>query len=65
MDVNPGDRAAECGGLMRPIAVTRKGEDWAIVQQCDRCGVVRQCKSAPEDDFEVLVDVARTVGTGG
>lgn len=64
VDVNPGDRAAECGGLMRPIAVTRKGDHWVIVQRCERCGVVRQCKSAPEDDFEVLVEVAKAVALG-
>jgi DNA-directed RNA polymerase subunit RPC12/RpoP len=39
LDVFPGDRAAECGGLMIPVRVTynsRKG--YQIVHKCAQCG---------------------------
>ena len=39
VDVNPGDRAADCGGLMKPVAVElRKGER-IIIHECDICEV--------------------------
>jgi hypothetical protein len=43
VDVFPGDRAARCGGLMRPVAVeynSRKG--YQIVHRCERCGTERR-----------------------
>ncbi|WP_419670112.1 RNHCP domain-containing protein [Alicyclobacillus macrosporangiidus] len=39
LDVFPGDRAANCGGLMAPVRVTyhsKKG--YQIVHRCERCG---------------------------
>ena len=41
VDVNPGDRANECGGILRPFRVEtdpRKG--YIILHKCDRCGEV-------------------------
>ena len=33
LDNEPGDRAADCGGQMEPVAVwVRKGGEWAIIQ---------------------------------
>lgn len=39
LDMFPGDRQADCGGLMKPIAVeyhTKKG--YQIVHRCSQCG---------------------------
>ena len=39
VDIEPGDRASDCGGIMEPIAVwVRKGGEWAIIHRCKRCG---------------------------
>ena len=60
----PGDRASDCGGVMRPISVDRTAKKgWVIVQQCEKCGMTRRNKASiddPEqpDDFEVLLKVA-------
>lgn len=41
VDIEPGDRAADCGGVMEPVAVwVRKGGEWAIVHRCRRCGAL-------------------------
>ena len=35
VDVEPGDRASDCGGHMEPVAVwVRKNGEWAIVHRC-------------------------------
>lgn len=65
MDINPGDRANACHGLLEPIGVQhhpRKG--WVIVSRCRRCGEVRRNKAAlddPEapDDFDLVVELSR------
>ena len=41
VDIEPGDRASDCGGIMEPIAVwVRKGGEWAIIHRCKRCGAL-------------------------
>ena len=37
VDIEPGDRASDCGGIMDPIAVwVRKNGEWAIIHRCGR-----------------------------
>lgn len=58
VDVNPGDRAAECGGLMAPVTVERVTDGYKISYVCQKCGYLHSVKSAAEDDFEEIVNVA-------
>lgn len=57
VDVNPGDRAEVCGGLMKPISVIKKGDEYSVVQQCLRCGFERKNKVLSGDDFESLLKI--------
>jgi predicted Zn-ribbon and HTH transcriptional regulator len=59
VDINPGDRAEECGGLMKPVGVIKKGETYSVNQQCQKCGFERQNKILPEDDFDKLVEITK------
>ena len=39
VDIEPGDRESDCGGIMEPVAVwVRKGGEWAIIHRCRLCG---------------------------
>lgn len=39
VDVRPGDRASDCGGLMRAVGLAyRRKKGWQIVHRCTRCG---------------------------
>ena len=56
LDVNPGDRASDCGGLMRPVAVTshpKKG--FVITHKCTLCGSERNNKMQADDDTSLLI----------
>lgn len=65
VDVNPGDRAADCGGLMKPVAVElRKGER-IIIHECVKCGYRKPNRAAPEDDFEVILRIMEENGGQG
>ncbi len=49
LDVNPGDRASECGGELEPIAVeTDPKKGYIIVHKCKKCGAIRRNKAANE-----------------
>lgn len=60
VDIVPGDRANSCKGLLRPIAVeTNAKKGYVIVFRCDKCGAITRNKSADDDDFEKLLEVAK------
>lgn len=63
VDENPGDRAAECHGLMEPIAVEQARGGYVIVHKCLVCGQVKRNKAAPNDSRHALVEVARKRAT--
>ena len=47
MDIEPGDRQSDCGGLMDPIAVwVRRGGEWAVIHRCRRCGALSSNRTA-------------------
>ena len=59
VDIEPGDRAADCGGTMEPVAVwVRKGGEWAIIHRCRVCGVLHSNRVAADDDHTVLMSLA-------
>lgn len=58
VDVHPGDRAAACGGMMKPVRVEVKNREYTIVHVCTVCGFERRNKAAKEDNFDMLVQVA-------
>ena len=56
LDVNPGDRASDCGGVMRPVSAQpdpKKG--FIITHKCDKCGKTGRNKSASDDDTTLLI----------
>jgi len=55
VDVNPGDRAAACGGLMSPVWVEKKNDRYIITHQCLQCGHQKKNKTSLADNFEVLI----------
>jgi rubrerythrin len=58
VDVNPGDRAATCLGLMEPVGVTIDRDGYHIHHVCQKCGLERKNKSAPNDSFDALLACA-------
>lgn len=59
VDIEPGDRASDCGGLMDPIAVwVRKGGEWAIIHRCRRCGALSSNRTAADDNPAKLLSIA-------
>ena len=59
VDNEPGDRAADCGGVMEPISVwVRSNGEWAIIHRCKRCGALSSNRVAADDNPLKLMSIA-------
>ena len=59
VDIEPGDRESDCGGIMDPIAVwVRKNGEWAIIHRCRRCGALSSNRIAADDNPMKLMGIA-------
>ena len=55
VDINPGDRACDCKGAMKPIkAVYYREGNFKITYKCLKCGKIKSVHSAPDDNIELL-----------
>lgn len=55
VDINPGDRAETCGGLMKPVGVEQKNQEYRIIHRCIKCGAEKRNKVVKEDDFKMVI----------
>lgn len=59
LDNEPGDRSAECGGVMEAIAVwVRKNGEWAVIHRCKICGALSSNRIAADDNPMKLISLA-------
>ena len=59
LDIEPGDREADCGGTMEPVAVwVRKNGEWAIIHRCKICGTLSSNRIAADDNPMKLMSIA-------
>lgn len=55
VDNNPGDRAANCGGMMEPISVESSGNGFIITHKCSVCGHTRRQHASENDDIDEII----------
>lgn len=54
VDVNPGDRANICQGMMQPIGLESKNGNYRIIHKCKKCGMEKKNKTAKNDNNEII-----------
>ncbi len=57
VDINPGDRKADCGGLMEPVRVKKEREKYFIYYQCQACDYEHRVKNADQDSIEEIIKI--------
>lgn len=62
VDLQPGDRLAECKGMMQPIGLASERGGYRILHRCQECGFEGWNQSAEGDDFERLLELAKELG---
>ena len=56
VDVNPGDRNNDCGGLLVPVGAEPDAKKGFIINyRCKKCGRRLRCRSASDDDTDLLI----------
>jgi hypothetical protein len=59
VDEMPGDRAADCGSSMEPVAISARGDgEWRIVHRCTGCPTVHLNRIAGDDNPLMLMRLA-------
>jgi hypothetical protein len=55
----PGDRDADCGSSMEPIAISvRGGGEWVVIHRCVACDVIHLNRAAADDNPLLLLRLA-------
>lgn len=57
VDIEPGDRKARCGGMMKPVSTEQSGGGWRLVHRCEICGHMKKNKLSPEDNFDEVIKI--------
>jgi len=57
VDQNPGDRLATCHGLMKPIEVEVKRDQFILTHRCLKCQTIKRNKAAPNDCFSAILQI--------
>lgn len=56
----PGDRLSTCKCLMAPIKASQDGKKgWMIMHKCTKCGKIIPNKTAPDDNFEEIIQLTQ------
>ncbi|MDO8514857.1 MAG: RNHCP domain-containing protein [bacterium] len=58
VDVNPGDRAASCGGMMKPVSLEGTSPNYRIIHRCEHCGLTRPNTVDANDDTQAVLGLA-------
>ncbi len=59
LDDVPGDRDAQCGSSMEPIAISVRGSgEWVLVHRCLSCDIIHLNRTAADDNALLLLRLA-------
>ena len=58
VDIEPGDRAEKCRGLMEPVAATLVAGEYTVTQRCQTCGYERRNRVRSEENLTALIAIA-------
>lgn len=64
VDINPGDRASTCCGLMFVKDIILNHGAWVLVHKCEKCGYIRNNKVQSEDNQEKLAELKKKLNEG-
>lgn len=63
VDIHPGDRLAQCQGLMAPVRIVEERGRRRVQHRCQICRYEKVNDVSPEDDFEVMIAVMKKEAT--
>ena len=58
VDINPGDRANSCKGLLKPIDIEKFKDTYKIIYKCEKCGENHKNIIANDDDMNEIIRIS-------
>jgi len=58
-DIKPGDRKADCLGLMEPIEILSKKQDFHLIHKCLKCGLKKTNIMSGSDNIDLALNNAK------
>lgn len=55
VDINPGDRANTCLGLLKPIGIEKFKNTYKIIYKCNKCNQEHKNIIANDDDMDEII----------
>ena len=63
VDITPGDRQCDCGGLMKPVKIVKSKKGFQILHHCQKCGFERYNKISEDirqpDSIEAITKLMK------
>lgn len=59
VDINPGDRANTCLGLLEPIGIEKFKDSYKIIYRCTKCHQPHKNKMAHDDNMELIIELSK------
>lgn len=58
VDINPGDRANSCKGLLVPIGIEKFKDTYKIIYKCSKCSKVHKNIMASDDNMDIIIKLS-------
>ena len=58
VDINPGDRANTCQGLLKPIGIEKFKNSFKIIYTCEKCNQNHKNIMAKDDDINTIIELS-------
>jgi hypothetical protein len=55
VDVNPGDRQSDCGGVLEPVGAEQGRKGYKIIYKCRKCRAKKKNVAAKDDNEELII----------
>jgi hypothetical protein len=59
VDINPGDRAETCGGMMQPVKIDFEKGKYFINFVCTKCGIHKRKIVERGDNFDAVIEIVK------
>lgn len=58
LDINPGDRANNCQGLMEPISIEKFKDTFKIIYKCSKCKKLHKNIVSRDDNMDEIIKLS-------
>lgn len=59
VDINPGDRANTCKGLLKPMGIEKFKDTYKIIYKCEKCKMEHKNIMAADDNYDVILEISK------